>query len=80
MELCVRHVEIRTLLRKERAEIEALFQNAGARWSQALFGDYENSERFAEDLLSTIPYSADLDRNGPRSIRPEGETMRFNIG
>jgi len=49
---------------KERAEIEALFQNTGAQWSQALFGDYTDSEQFAEDLLSTIPYSADLDRNG----------------
>jgi hypothetical protein len=49
---------------KERAQIEALFQGTGAQWSQALFGDYEDSERFADDLLSTIPISADLDRNG----------------
>lgn len=49
---------------KERAQIEALFQGTGAQWSPAVFGDYTDSEQFTEDLLSTIAYSADLDRNG----------------
>ncbi|RBP74113.1 hypothetical protein [Marinobacter nauticus] len=49
---------------KPRSAIESIFAQSGARWSRAVFGDYETSEQFAEDLLSTIPASLDLDANG----------------
>jgi hypothetical protein len=49
---------------QDRSVIEALFTGTGARWTPALFGDYSDSQQFADDLLSTIPASADLDRNG----------------
>lgn len=47
-----------------RESIEQQFANTGARWSQAVFGEYEDSAQFADDLLSTLSASADLDRNG----------------
>ncbi len=49
---------------KSRKAVEWIFSGTGAMWSPALFGEYESSDQFAEDLLSTIPASADLDRNG----------------
>ncbi|MDX1816121.1 MAG: hypothetical protein R3180_00275 [Marinobacter sp.] len=49
---------------QERAAMEALFAGTGVRWSAALFGEYSDSQQFADDLLSTVPASADLDRNG----------------
>ncbi|SFM71224.1 proprotein convertase P-domain-containing protein [Marinobacter pelagius] len=49
---------------KPRSAIEELFKDTEAKWSPAVFGDYETSDQFAEDLLRTMPASADLDRNG----------------
>lgn len=55
---------------KSRQQVESLFDGTGAQWSAAVFGQYETSEQFAEDLLSTVPLSADLDRNGQLVFGP----------
>lgn len=49
---------------KDRSVIDTIFAGSGAQWSPALFGEYESSEQYAVDLLSTISACADLDRNG----------------
>lgn len=49
---------------KDRSVIEGLFANTGAKWHPSVFGSYSGSADFADDLLSTIPASADLDSNG----------------
>lgn len=55
---------------QSRATIEAQFAGTGAKWSPAVFGEYSASDQLAEDLLSTIPASAELDRNGQLVFAP----------
>lgn len=53
---------------QSRSLIEGIFQQTEARWSEAVFGEYEDSAQFAEDMLSTIPASANLAGNGQSFI------------